>query len=54
MDTWTWTEDYSPAERSAAWIIENWLCDEPTFRCVALRWTSRATLFDAYRQHLPT
>jgi len=54
VDTWIWTEDYTPAERSAAWVIEEWLCDEPTLRHLASRWTSRAELFAAYLRRLPT
>jgi len=52
--TWLWTEEYSPAERSAAWVIEEWLCQGPTLRWLASRWTSRADLFAAYLRRLPT
>jgi hypothetical protein len=54
VSDWKWTEEFSPAERSAAWVIEEWLTDEPTFRHLAARWTSRETLYDAYRARLST
>lgn len=51
-ETGVWADALTPAERSAAYVIEAWLCDESTLRHLAGRFISRDDLFHAYRRTL--
>lgn len=43
-----YVRDLTPAERSAAYVLELWFLDGPTRRYLAARFTSRAALYAAY------